>query len=125
MSYALQNACQKENERISTMPFLLWHFSPGDKIENCSAQFLAVRWIVHVEFKLHRLRHGFSVSNALLLGLEQSASEPGQSSDFPPRVGVFFCEDLSAFDKILVRKNHKRALWRRRQIDCDRIFTFL
>jgi hypothetical protein len=33
-----QNACQKENERISTMPFLLWHFSPGDKIENCSAQ---------------------------------------------------------------------------------------
>jgi hypothetical protein len=35
---ALQNACQKENERISTMPFLLWRFSPGDKIENCSAQ---------------------------------------------------------------------------------------
>ena len=33
---------QKENERISATPFLLWHFSPGDKIENCSAQFLAV-----------------------------------------------------------------------------------
>jgi hypothetical protein len=54
--------------RSSTMPFLLWHFSPGDKIENCSAQFLAVCWIVHVEFKVHRLRDGFSVSNALLLG---------------------------------------------------------
>jgi hypothetical protein len=27
---------------VLTMPFLLWHFSPGDKIENCSAQFLAV-----------------------------------------------------------------------------------
>ena len=25
------------------MPFLFWHFSPGDKIENRSAQFLAVR----------------------------------------------------------------------------------
>jgi hypothetical protein len=24
-------------ERISTTPFLLWHFSPGDKIENCPA----------------------------------------------------------------------------------------
>jgi hypothetical protein len=34
---------QKENERISTMPFLLWHFSPGDKIENCSAQFLGLQ----------------------------------------------------------------------------------
>ena len=50
------------------MPFLLSHFSPRDKIENCSAQFLAVCWIVHVEFKIHRLRNGFSVSNALLLG---------------------------------------------------------
>jgi hypothetical protein len=29
------------------MPFLLSHFSPGDKIENCSAQFLAVCWTVH------------------------------------------------------------------------------
>ena len=49
------------------MPFLLSHFSPGDKIENCSAQFLAVCWIVHFEFKVHRLRDGFSVSNALVL----------------------------------------------------------
>jgi hypothetical protein len=24
------------------MPFLLWHFSPGDKIGNCSAQFLGL-----------------------------------------------------------------------------------
>jgi len=58
---------QKEKERISTTPFLLWHFSPGDKIENCSAQFLAVCWIVRVEFKVHRPRDGLSVSNALLL----------------------------------------------------------
>jgi hypothetical protein len=64
---ATTNACQKGNERISTTPFLLSRFSPGDKIENCSAQFLAVCWIVHVEFKVHRLRDGFSVSNALLL----------------------------------------------------------
>jgi len=56
------------NERISTRPFLLRHFSPSDKIENCSAQFLAVCWIVHVDFKVHRFRDGFSVSNALLLG---------------------------------------------------------
>ena len=56
-----------KNERISTKPFLLWHFSPGDKLENCPAQFLAVCWIAHVEFKVHRLRDGFSVSNALLL----------------------------------------------------------
>jgi hypothetical protein len=56
---APQNACQKENERILTTPFLLWHFSPGDKIENGPAQFLAVCWIVRVEFKVHRLRHGF------------------------------------------------------------------
>ena len=39
----------------------------ADKIENCRAQFLAVCWIVRVEFKVHRLRDGFSVSNALLL----------------------------------------------------------
>jgi hypothetical protein len=58
---------QKENERISTTPFLLWHFSPGDKIENCAAQFLAVCWIVHVEFKVQRPSDGLSVSNALLL----------------------------------------------------------
>ena len=58
-----------EQEQSTTeTPFLLWHFSPGDKIENCSAQFLAVCWIVRVEFKVHRLRDGFSVSNALLLG---------------------------------------------------------
>jgi len=49
------------------MPFLLSHFSPGHKTENCPAQFLAVCWIVRVDFKLHRLRDGFSVSNALLL----------------------------------------------------------
>ncbi len=51
------------------MPFLLSHFSPGDKIENCSAQFLAVCWIAHVEFKVHRLRHGFSVSGGERMGL--------------------------------------------------------
>jgi len=49
------------------MPFLLWHFSPGDKTENRSAQFLAVCWIVRVKFKVHRLCNGFSVSSALLL----------------------------------------------------------
>jgi hypothetical protein len=63
-----EHASQKKNERISIGPFLLWHFSPGDKIENCSAQFLAVCWIVRVEFKVHCFRDGFSVSNALLLG---------------------------------------------------------
>ena len=71
---ALQNACQKENERISTMPFLLWHFSLGDKTENRPAQFLAVCWIAHVDFKVHRLRAGFSVSNALLLSQSLPAS---------------------------------------------------
>ena len=44
---------QKENERILATPFLLWHFSPGNKVENCSAQFLAVCRIVRVEFKVH------------------------------------------------------------------------
>jgi hypothetical protein len=39
---ALQNACQKENERILARPFLLCLFSPGDKIENCAAQLLAM-----------------------------------------------------------------------------------
>ena len=58
---------RNNRERISTTPFLLWHFSPGDKIENCSAQFLAVCWIAHVEFKVRRLRDRFSVRNALLL----------------------------------------------------------
>ncbi len=28
----------KRTKQISTTPFLLWHFSPGDKIENGSAQ---------------------------------------------------------------------------------------
>jgi hypothetical protein len=37
------NGFKKRTERISATPFLLWHFSPGDKIENCSAQFLAVQ----------------------------------------------------------------------------------
>ena len=49
------------------MPFLLWDFSPGDKIENWLAQFLAVCWIVHIELKLPRFRYGFSIGNALLL----------------------------------------------------------
>jgi hypothetical protein len=49
------------------MPFCFGIFSPGDKIENCSAQFLAVCWIVRVELKVHRFRDGFSISNALLL----------------------------------------------------------
>src|SRR5262245_27526666 len=53
---------------LSITPFLLSLFSLGDKIENCSAQFLAVCWIVHVEFKLHRLCDGFGISNSLLLG---------------------------------------------------------
>ena len=77
MSYALQNTCQKENERISTRPFLLWHFSPRHKIENCSAQFLAVCWIVHVEVKVHRLRDGFSVSNTRLLDVANSNTAKG------------------------------------------------
>jgi hypothetical protein len=45
---------------------LFWHFSLGDKTENCSAPLLAVCWIVRVDFKAHRLRDGFSVSNALI-----------------------------------------------------------
>jgi hypothetical protein len=44
-----------------TTPFLPSHFSLGNKIENCSSQFLAVCWIVHVEFKVHRLRDGFTL----------------------------------------------------------------
>ena len=44
-------ACQKENERILTMPFLLSHSSPGDKIENCPAQCLPVSWIVRVDLR--------------------------------------------------------------------------
>jgi hypothetical protein len=38
----LRPAARYENETISIMPFLLRRFSPGDKIENCSAQFLSV-----------------------------------------------------------------------------------
>jgi hypothetical protein len=68
------------------MPFLLSHFSPGDKIENCSAQFLAVCWIAHVEFKVHRIRDGFSVSNALLL--DQSLSSAIKSRGGLPRVRI-------------------------------------
>jgi hypothetical protein len=41
---------------------LLWHFSRSDKIENCPAQFLAVCWIVRVDFQVHCIRDGFSVS---------------------------------------------------------------
>ena len=71
----LGNSSRDENnsQRLTEAPFLLSYFSPGDKIENCSAQFLAVRWIVHVEFKVHRLRDGFSVSNPLLLGQSHPA----------------------------------------------------
>src|SRR6476620_1817651 len=62
----LRLSAKRSHERAS-MPFLLSHFSPGEKIENCSAQFLAVCWIVRVEFKVQRPRDGLSVSNALLL----------------------------------------------------------
>ena len=40
----LRLSAERSHER-ATMPFLLSHFSPGDKIENCSAQFLAVCWM--------------------------------------------------------------------------------
>ena len=61
---------QNASERAGRVrgPFLPSLFSPGDKIEKCSAKFLAVCWIVRVHFKAHRIRDGFSVSNALLLG---------------------------------------------------------
>src|SRR5215831_15268670 len=62
-----KKASQNENERVSVTPFLLPPFSLGDKFENCSAQFLAVCWMVHVDFKVQRLRNRFGVSNALLL----------------------------------------------------------
>ena len=48
------------------MPFCFAIF-PRRQDQNCSAQFLAVCWIVCVDFKAHRLRDGFSVSHALLL----------------------------------------------------------
>ena len=63
------------------MPFFLWHFSHSHKIKNCSAQFFAVCRIVHVELKLHRLRDGFSVSNALLLGQSLLAAFIGHNLD--------------------------------------------
>ena len=62
-----QKAYQKKNEGFSTTPCLPWHFSPGDQIENCAVQFLAVCRIVHVDFKIHRVCHGFGVSDPLLL----------------------------------------------------------
>ena len=37
------------------MPFLLLNFSRCDKIEDCSAQFLAVCWIIHVELIVAQL----------------------------------------------------------------------
>ena len=75
------------------MPFLrtgVWVFvslagSSAFTIENCPAQFLAVCWIVRVEFKVHRLRDGFSVSNALLLGqsarLSRKSLNPSANDD--------------------------------------------
>jgi hypothetical protein len=57
---------EREPENFNQAVFAL-AFSPSDKIENCSAQFFAVCWVVHIEFKVHRLRDGFSVGNALLL----------------------------------------------------------
>jgi hypothetical protein len=59
------------NERISTVPFLFSHFSAGAKIENCSAQFPTLCWFVRVDFKVHRLCDGFSVSNADGLSLKK------------------------------------------------------
>jgi hypothetical protein len=56
-----------QRERVSIVSFSLSPFSLSDKIEDCSAQFLAVAWIVHVDFKIHRLRDSSCVSNPLLL----------------------------------------------------------
>jgi hypothetical protein len=53
----LRLSAKRSHER-ATMRFLLSHFPTGDKIENCSAQFLAVCWIVRVEFKVHRPQQG-------------------------------------------------------------------
>jgi hypothetical protein len=51
------------------VPFLLWHFSLGDKTKNCSAQFLAVRWIIHVEFKArHFANTSPGIAGGILLG---------------------------------------------------------
>ena len=54
----INSAARDVNAIVSTTPSLLGHFSPGHKIENCSAQFLAVCWIVRVEFKVQRSRDG-------------------------------------------------------------------
>ena len=75
---------------------MLWHFSSGDKIENCSAQFLAVCWIAHVEFKVDRLRDGFSVSNALLLVARRR--ERGQ------RLGQLIAQEVPSSPAQLQRK---------------------
>ena len=64
---ALQNACQKESERISTMPFFLWNFSPGDKIENCSAQLFAVRF--HGRSSLGKLISHWPLGSCSTFGL--------------------------------------------------------
>jgi len=47
---------ERERENFSHALFCFRIFLPANKIENCSAQFLAVCWIVRVEFKVHRLR---------------------------------------------------------------------
>jgi hypothetical protein len=51
--------------------FLLWHFSRGANIEKCSAHFLAVCSIVHVEcdvrFAPLRVTHGQAALCILLL----------------------------------------------------------
>jgi hypothetical protein len=59
---------QKEKERISTTSFSLWHFSPGDKIENCPAQFLAVCWIVRVELSAKPVGVGAVSRPSILAG---------------------------------------------------------
>jgi hypothetical protein len=59
---------QKEKERISTMPFLLSHFSPGDNIENCPAQFLAVCWILRVELSAKPVGDGAVSQPSILAG---------------------------------------------------------
>jgi hypothetical protein len=39
---------------------LLSHFSPSDNTENCSAQFLSVCWIVHVELRTRASNSNFA-----------------------------------------------------------------
>jgi len=43
------NRFRNRTREFQLSPFLLWHFSPGDKIENCAAQFLAVCGIAVLE----------------------------------------------------------------------------